>query len=125
MFSERFITILIYRIISESIKSIIKEDMSLAHNGHTYDDYLDDGDFLEITKRAYDEFVSKQVSIEDFTDEEYRDKLLDLVYDMINHFISYEAVNNFGYKYGGFSYIGMMNVAEHIVDFLEEKVREK
>ena len=110
------------RIISESIKSVIKEDMSLAHNGHTYDDYLDDGDFLEIAKRVYDEFVSKQVSIEDFTDEEYRDKLLEFVYDMLNDFVSYEAVNNFGYKYGEFSHIGM-SVAEHIVDFLEEKFR--
>ena len=113
------------KLIRESIMNVINEDMSFKHNSHTYDDYLDDDDFLTIAKRAYESFVSQRVSIEDFTEEEYREKLIDEVTDMIIDFVDQEAVNNFGYKYGELYGPGYENVAEHIVDFLEDKFKKK
>ena len=100
-------------IIAESVRRCINEDMSLTHNGHKYDDYLDDNDF-----------VKRQVSIDDFIEDEYRNNLIDYAKDTVMDFVNDEAVNNFGYKYGQLYGSGYTNVAEHLIDYIEERFKE-
>lgn len=111
-------------IISESIRRYINEDMSLTHNGHKYDDYLDDNDFLMLSDRLYNDFVRKQVSIDDFIEDEYRDNLIEYAKDAVMDFVTDEAVSNFGYKYGQLYGNGYTNVAEHLIDYIEERFKE-
>ena len=110
----------LHNVIKMSVNKIL-EDMSTRHNGHNYDDYLDDNDFLEIAKRMREHFNKCNVTIEDFLDAEYREKLIDDVEDEINDFVSYEACDSFGYKYGELYGGARRAVAEHIIDFLEKE----
>lgn len=111
-------------IIAESVRRCINEDMSLTHNGHKYDDYLDDNDFLMLCDRLYNDFVKRQVSIDDFIEDEYRNNLIDYAKDTVMDFVNDEAVNNFGYKYGQLYGSGYTNVAEHLIDYIEERFKE-
>lgn len=111
-------------IITESVKKFINEDMSSKHGAHTYDDYLDDDDFIMLSDRLYNDFVKQQVCIDDFIEEEFRDKLIEYAKDMIMDFVDEEAVNNFGYKYGQLYGSGYYNVAEHLIDYIENKFKE-
>ena len=111
-------------IIAESVRRCINEDMSLTHNGHKYDDYLDDNDFLMLCDRLYNDFVKRQVYIDDFIEDEYRNNLIDYAKDTVMDFVNDEAVNNFGYKYGQLYGSGYTNVAEHLIDYIEERFKE-
>ena len=118
----------LHKIIESSVnrilKTYIKEDISTKHNGHNYDDYLDDNDFIELSKRAFVKFNDCQVSLEDFTEPEFRERLIDEVEDMVKDFVFDEAGDFFGYKYGTLHGSGYRNVAEHIIDYLETKFTE-
>lgn len=111
-------------IITESVRKYINEDMSFKHSAHTFNKYLDDNDFLMLSDRLYNDFVKRQVSIDDFTADELRDKLIEYAKDMVVDFVNEEAVNNFGYKYGELYGSGYYNVAEDLIDYVENKFKE-
>lgn len=111
-------------IITESVRKFINEDMSSKHSAHTFNKYLDDNDFLMLSDRLYNDFVKQQVSIDDFMEEEFRDRLIEYAKDMIVDFVNEEAVNNFGYKYGQLYGRGYYNVAEDLIDYIENKFKE-
>ena len=108
-------------LIRESIMNVLNEDMRT----HTYDSFLDDDDFIAVAANVQKRFISMGVSIEDFMDEECRERLLFEIEESVYDFLNYEACDDFSYKYGDISYGGMLNLREHILDFLEEKFREK
>lgn len=111
-------------IITESVKKFINEDMSSKHGAHTFNKYLDDNDFLTLSDRLYNDFVKLQVSIDDFTSDELRDRLIEYAKDMVMDFVDEEAVNVFGYKYGQLYGSGYYNVAENLIDYIENKFKE-
>ncbi len=111
-------------IISESVRKFINEDMSSKHSAHTFNKYLDDNDFLMLSDRLYNDFVKRQVSIDDFIEEDFRDRLIEYAKDMIVEFVNEEAVNNFGYKYGELNDRGYYKVAEDLIDYVENKFKE-
>ena len=111
-------------IISESVRKFINEDMSSKHSAHTFNKYLDDNDFLMLSYRLYNDFVKRQVSIDDFIEEDFRDRLIEYAKDMIVEFVNEEAVNNFGYKYGELNDRGYYKVAEDLIDYVENKFKE-
>jgi hypothetical protein len=111
-------------IISESVRKFINEDMSSKHSAHTFNKYLDDNDFLMLSDRLYNDFVKRQVSIDDFIEEDFRDRLIEYAKDMVVEFVNEEAVNNFGYKYGELNDRGYYKVAEDLIDYVENKFKE-
>ena len=111
-------------IISESVRKFINEDMSSKHSAHTFNKYLDDSDFLMLSDRLYNDFVKRQVSIDDFIEEDFRDRLIEYAKDMVVDFVNEEAVNNFGYKYGELNDRGYYKVAEDLIDYVENKFKE-
>ena len=111
-------------IISESVRKFINEDMSSKHSAHTFNKYLDDNDFLMLSDRLYNDFVKRQVSIDDFIEEDFRDRLIEYANDMVVEFVNEEAVNNFGYKYGELNDRGYYKVAEDLIDYVENKFKE-
>lgn len=111
-------------IISESVRKFINEDMSSKHSAHTFNKYLDDNDFLMLSDRLYNDFVKRQVSIDDFIEEDFRDRLIEYAKDMVVEFVNEEAVNNFGYKYGELNDRGNYKVAEDLIDYVENKFKE-
>ena len=111
-------------IISESVRKFINEDMSSKHSAHTFNKYLDDNDFLMLSDRLYNDFVKRQVSIDDFIEEDFRDRLIEYAKDMVVDFVNEEAVNNFGYKYGELNDRGYYKVAEDLIDYVENKFKE-
>lgn len=111
-------------IISESVRKYINEDMSSKHSAHTFNKYLDDNDFLMLSDRLYNDFVKRQVSIDDFIEEDFRDRLIEYAKDMVVEFVNEEAVNNFGYKYGELNDRGYYKVAEDLIDYVENKFKE-
>ena len=111
-------------IITESVRKFINEDMSSKHSAHTINRYLDDNDFLMLSDRLYNDFVKRQVSIDDFIEEDFRDRLIEYAKDMVVDFVIEEAVNNFGYKYGQLNDRGYYKVAEDLIDYVENKFKE-
>lgn len=111
-------------IITESVRKFINEDMSSEHSAHTFNRYLDDNDFLMLSDRLYNNFVKRQVSIDDFIEEDFRDRLIEYAKDMVVDFVNEEAVNNFGYKYGELNDRGYYKVAEDLIDYVENKFKE-
>jgi len=111
-------------IITESVKKFINEDMSFKHGAHTFNKYLDDNDFLMLADSLYNDFVKLQVCIDDFTADDLRDKLVEYAKDVVTDFVDEEAVNNFGYKYGELYGNGYYNVAENLIDYIENKFKE-
>lgn len=78
--------------------------MTLKHGLHTIDNVLDDNDFNMLVERNYEYMKSHSYSIDDFVadeDSEYNEDLIEFLVDGISDFIAEEAVNDFGYKYGG------------------------
>lgn len=51
--------------ISESVKRVINEYVSMKHSGHNMDDFLDDNDFIEIVNR-----VVRMYDAEDFNEND-------------------------------------------------------
>lgn len=111
----------LHNIILSSVKRIINE--SNEHGNHIYDRYLDDDDFLLLCDKLLKDFASKSVSYEDFIEEENRSKLVSYVEDSVMDFVDYDAVNDFGYKYGNLTPVGYRQVSENIVNYLEKKFR--
>ena len=104
--------------ISESVKRVINEYVSMKHSGHNLDDYLDDKDFMEIVNR-----VVRMYEPEDFdeNDLEYIDNLEIDIADLINDFVNDEAIDEFGYKYGETDY---RQTASNIVKYIQEHLDE-
>ena len=94
----------------------LEEDMSLQHGEHTYDQYLDDNDFMYLCDKIY-----PHVTIDDFTNEEYKENLITNVENTVRDFVDDEAIDVLGYKYGNRT--EYRSVAEHIVNYLEKKIK--
>lgn len=110
--------------ITETIKKAINEDMSFKHGAHTFNKYLDDNDFLMLADELYNDFVKLQVCILDFTADDLRDRLVEYAKDVVTDFVDEEAVNNFGYKYGDLYGSGYYNVAESLINYIENRFKE-
>lgn len=104
--------------ISESVKRIINEYVSMKHSGHTMDDFLDDNDFIEIVNR-----VVGMYDAEDFAgnDPGYIDDMEMEISDLINDFITDEALDDFGYKYGTANY---RKVASNVIRYIQAHLDE-
>lgn len=105
-------------LISESIKNVINEYVSMMHSSHNMDDFLDDDDFIEIVNR-----VVRKYGVEDFdeNDSNYINHMEREIADMINDFVADEAVNDFGYKYGATNY---RNVASNVIHYIQTHLNE-
>lgn len=106
------------RLISESVKRVINEYVSMKHSGHNLDDFLDDNDFIEIVNR-----VVEMYDAEDFdeNDLDYIDNMEREIADLINDFITDEALDDFGYKYGTTNY---RRVASNVIRYIQEHLNE-
>lgn len=105
-------------IISESVKRVINEYVSMKHSGHNMDDFLDDNDFIEIVNR-----VVRMYDAEDFNenDLDYIDNMEMEIADLINDFITDEALDNVGYKYGTTNY---RRVASNVIHYIQTHLNE-
>ena len=105
-------------IISESVKSVINEYTSMKHSGHNMDDFLDDNDFIEIVNR-----VVEMHDVEDFSENniDYIDDMEMEIADLIKDFITDEASDNFGYKYGTTNY---RKVASNVIRYIQTHLNE-
>ncbi len=99
--------------ISESVKRVINEYVSMKHSGHNMDDFLDDNDFMEIVNR-----VVRMYDAEDFNenDADYIDDMEMEIADLINDFVTDEALDEFGYKYGKTNY---RRVASNVIRYIQ------
>lgn len=104
--------------ISESVKRAINEYTSMKHSGHNMDDFLDDDDFMEIVNR-----VVKMYDAEDFNenDLDYVDNMEMEIADLIKDFITDEAMDDFGYKYGTTNY---RKVASNVINYIQTHLNE-
>lgn len=104
--------------ISESVKRVITEYVSMKHSGHNMDDFLDDNDFIEIVNR-----VVRMYDAEDFNenDLDYIDDMEMEIADLINDFITDEALDDFGYKYGTTNY---RRVASNVIRYIQTHLNE-
>ncbi len=92
------------RIITESIKRILKEESK----NHTYDDILDDEDFLLLAKA-----VSQELNTLD----------MDAIYEIVCRFLSVKDSNvnwGFGRKYWNVNTVNEIeDISYHIYDYLQ------
>lgn len=102
-------------IISESVKMVINEHVSMKHSGHNMDDFLDDNDFIEIVNR-----VVRMYDAEDFNENDL-DYIEMEIADLIKDFITDEALDNFGYKYGTTNY---RRVASNVIRYIQTHLKE-
>jgi len=104
--------------ISESVKRVINEYVSMKHSGHNLDDFLDDNDFIEIVNR-----VVTMYDAEDFNenDLDYIDNMEMEIADLINDFITDEALDDFGYKYGTTNY---RRSASNVIHYIQTHINE-
>ena len=104
--------------ISESVKKAINEYVSMKHSGHNMDDFLDDNDFIEIVNR-----VVGMYDAEDFDENDlnYINDMETEIADLINDFITDEALDDFGYKYGTTNY---RRVASNVIRYIQAHLNE-
>lgn len=74
-------------IIGEAVRKALDERVSMRHGAHNLDDYLDDADFTEIVDRVVGTYGPEDLDVRE-------------VASIINDFVSDEALDDFGYKYG-------------------------
>lgn len=106
------------RMISESVKRVLNEYVSMKHSGHNMDDFLDDDDFIEIVNR-----VVGMYDAEDFIGDDpgYIADMETEVFELINDFVADEALDDFGYKYGTTDY---RRVASNVIRYIQEHLNE-
>lgn len=92
--------------------------------GHTYDSFIDDGDFTALANDVYNEFVKRSVSAEDFSDDNIG-LLNDIASDMVMDFIEEKTIGNIGYKYGSLTCVGLANVTEHLLTYLKKRFAQQ
>lgn len=104
--------------ISESVKRVINEYVSMKHSGHNMDDFLDDNDFIEIVNR-----VVTMYDAEDFNGNDlgHIDNIEMEIADLINDFITDEALDDFGYKYGTTNY---RRTASNVIRYIQTHLNE-
>ena len=81
-------------------------------------DFLDDNDFIEIVNR-----VVRMYDAEDFNenDLDYIDDMEMEIADLINDFITDEALDDFGYKYGTANY---RRIASNVIRYIQTHLNE-
>lgn len=105
-------------LVKETIIRVMNENVQMSHSGNNLDRYLDDEDFLSL--------VNDIVSIygpEDFdgTDSKYIRNMESEIASMVNDFVSDDAVDDFGYKYG---YIDFTAVAANLIRYVQSHLDE-
>ncbi len=108
----------LHNIIRESFKRTLNEYVSMNHSEHNLDDNLDDKDFLEIVDR-----VVKIHTREEFDEKDLEniDKIEIEIADMIKDFVTDEALDSFGYKYGTTNY---RRVASNVIQYIQTHMNE-
>lgn len=108
-----------HRVINEAVKRTLNEYInSMTHSSHNLNDYLDDDDFLAIVHEVVGMYGPEDF---DANDQEYIDSIAYEIADVINDFVSNEALDDFGYKYGQTSY---NNVAYDVIEYIQEHLDE-
>ena len=105
-------------IISESVKGVIHEYVSMKHSGHNMDDFLDDNDFIEIVNRVVRMYDAEDFNVNDLG---HIDDMEMEIADLIKDFITDEALDGFGYKYGTTNY---RRVASNVIRYIQTHLSE-
>lgn len=101
--------------IAKSIKNVLNEYyVSMKNSEHNYDDFLDDDDFLEIVNR-----VTYNYDAEDFLENDDTDEIEMDIADLIHDFITDEALDEWGYKYGT---VKCRRVASNIIKYIKSHI---
>lgn len=102
----------------ETVRRVLKEYINMKHSGHNLNDFLDDDDFLTIVNRTI-----QMYGPEDFEDSnsDYFDDIKMEIEDLIGDFISDEALDDFGYKYGTTDY---RRVAANVFEYIRKHLNE-
>ena len=109
----------LHKIVSESVRRMLNEYyVTMKHSGHNLDDFLDDNDFLEIVNR-----VVKMYGPEDFDENDlgHIDDMEMEIADLINDFITDEALDVWGYKYGTPNF---RKVASNVIRYIQTHLNE-
>lgn len=81
----------------------MKYNPTLTHNGHNFNEFIDDYDWTYLVETLNDYFIKNNYVKEDFFGE-FAEATLDVIDDNVYFLVYDKAKTDFGYKYGFNSY---------------------